>query len=1089
MSFAHRFFLMLMICMPVAGWAGAEGKADAPASLNLGVVSDENTRDIEDMLLVHLQKNAAFRFLERTHLPKITEELLLQEFLGKARWESCDVLILLNSFSSTGAAKERLLIVRFISTHTMQTMGLWVYPLEGADPSTLASMLAARIEPVLTTKGALTERKAVSLSLLRAETPALNAITESATYLLGAQIQNQSNLSLIERWNVRDPGFEQWLRKTAPVNLKAPDMVVEGSLAEINGRTGLRLSIDGKTGTFVEGGADHSLTPAAATAARAIAEAAGMNGLGTAVNALEFKRFESDARWFWKWRSFRQAAAVADTAIYLGSTNPETHYIRALAYMRFPRSWSYASSLRYADTPTAEALQNSLYGLECFMETSSPAALAKAGERWKHLIYAEDMLCRAGELLQGLYLSEHDLPGTPTDRSRLREMAKKLAEQTLSHAVKYEKDRRHYATYLEHIDNDPSRQLPAILASYGGFMVDDPEELIGLYVGAFDQAALRGGSTDNGIPADMFPLRSSGAQFPWVVDWEGRPPGDAFFNRFVKALAGHQRVEVRVPAYLIPVRYSPDKRSANEAAYYTAWLRWLATRLANEKESLAAKPTKYTFQLLACIGGVMEDMRRMKGVGFPEADWRACIAGWIEMAPKNSSEEYAGDTERYLNYLMEASMKASVTAISSSAAPTQEQLVEIYRYFMLAPPPLPAEVRKARTAAYQERVRAVAARQPAATAPRQSTVTVNETARALPRRSVLAKGAESKGGRFSPELLFADQSWGKPFSFAQGDGGTLWFLFWYADYGSDHKVLTFAQTDAALTTILRTVRIDHHNASMMSWSPALFVVQDGAFYWIAHDRFYRLMPGAKSPESLPLAKMQWAQIWQAGGRLWVTGRPGLIYEYVVAEHRLRMISSSMRTPALNALDARDDYGVSGIFEHEGGVYAWIDDRQIYQYDAASAEWREVHGVRKHLRANQTYPADLLLKAIGMGIRVESQDNSVSVLALDPGFGGLLRSDYRRYPAVIRAPDGERIYASEMKPAATTEHALWVLFQSQASGVSLGGWQRRTGAPLNYPLQFPQMNFPQTLHALPDGFLFNASDGLFYLSRGSMSAPK
>lgn len=1028
---------------------------------------------------MHLQKNEELVFLERTNLPKLTEELLLHDFLAKARWESCDVLILLNTFAAPQADGERLWIVRVISTRTLQTLGLWVYPEKAADASSLAVSLAARLGPLLGEGGVFNEGRVVSVSLLRAETPALNAMAEGATYLLGAQIQNQPGLSVIERWNVWDPGFEQWLRRTEPADIRKPDIFVEGMLVETKGGAGLRLAINGAFVTFEGRGGDASLKDVSAAAARAI----GGGGPATAVRGEEAVRFEKDARWFWKWGSFRRAFAAADTAIHLGSVSPETRYIRALAYMRVPRDHGYVSNLQYADTPTEEAFQNSLRGLQCFLENVPPSDAAPSIERWKHVIFSEDVLCRAAQLLQGLYFSEQTLPGTDVERLRFRQLTRELADRTLQYAKKYEKDRSYYATYLEHISNESIRQLPGIVILYGGLMTDEPRQSAAFYAAAFEELARRGGvGGDNGVPSAFFGKERFSNHHPWVSNWENRAIDESACFELARVLMEHSNPEVRIPAYLIPVRYDPENPAVDAKEYDGAWLRRMLPMLKREKEALAANPTKYSFQLLACVGSVMDELRKTTGARFPETEWRQCVATWQEAAPVNSRNEYAGHTERYLRYLMETSLKHPLSPVAGPLP--QEQMGAIYRHFMQAPPPLSAETRQERTLAHAERVRAWKARDASSSvASLKPSVVTDGASRPLPRQPPAEDGArQSDVRRWTPELLFAGHSWGSPGGIVVDDAAnTVWFSFW----NHWENTLTFVATDGKLDTILRVTQVrDWH-----SESPEGFAVDQGSLYWVAGDRLFKLGADATAPEILALPKFAGARIWFAGGRGWLSGQPGLIYEYDAKERRLKLISSSMRSPAMNVLDARNAYRVSRIFEHQGGVYAWIDEQALYQWNEVASDWREIHWTRKHLRPNQSYPADLLLKAIGRGIRVEAQENSLAVLALDPGFGGLLRPDYRSYPAVIRAPDGQTIYASEMKPAATTENALWVLFQSPASGLSLGGWRRGTGAPMNYPLQFPQREFPNFFQALPDGFVFYGGNRLFYLSRAGITAPR
>lgn len=1081
-SFCFVWFALLLV------WANirAEPEAGAVATLNLGVVSDEYTRDLEDMLLINLQKNAGLHFLERTNLPKLTGELMLGDFLGGAKWESCDVLVLLNSFASAAVPKERQLVVRLISTRTLQTLGLWVYPSKGSDASTLAAILAGRMEPVLMQNGA-GGGKAVSVSLLRAETPALKVITEAATYTLGAQIQNRPGLSLLERWNVRDPEFEQWLRQTEPANVKKPDVFVEGSLTEVNGQPGFRLSINGgEPGTFA--GGDQELAGAAAAAARAIAGVAG-TGVKPA-GAPEFLRFEKDARWFWKWGLFRHAAVAAETAVYLGSKNQETRYIRALASQRSKQAWGYLVGLEHADTPLEDGLQNGLHGLDCFLEIPPPGADAKSLDRWKHMIFSESALSEAGELLQGLYLSERDLPGTAEDRFRLRQLASQLAAQATAYAIKYQKDRSYHAAYLEHIENSVSRHLPYVVANYAGFMAKDAKELVALYTAAFEVAAITGARDDNGIPRDMFRVRSSGAHYPWVADWDNRPPSAAVIQEIVFSLIGHPKFEVRVPALLIPVRYAPAKPAEKERDYYAAWLRWVVSKLAKEQESLVVKPTKYSFQVLATVGAAMDDMRPVAGAGFPEAEWRQCIAGWQAAMPASLSGEYAGDTKRYLDYLMEASLKNTAAGASVLPVPSNGEMVAVYRYFMVAPPPLGTAVRKERSSEYQEIVRVAEANRPPPKVWKME-VKRDDTVRPLRRKPVVAENPSPAIRRFGTDLLFAGNTWGGAVSFAQGADDTLWFMFTRNDYDMEDHSITFVRTDAKLSTVLQTVRVEDFKSGQIGWGPAVFTVEGGVIYWVDSNRFFILKPGAATPDSVALPNMGAPRVWFAGGRWWVTGDPGLIYEYFPKDNRLRMVSSSMRTPAMNALDGRDAYRVSRIFEHEGAIYAWIDEKAVYVRDETALDWREIHTARRHLSPNKSYPADILFKAIGSGVRVESQENSVAVLALDPGFGGVLRGDYRRYPAQIRAPDGSSIYDSDMRPVATTEHALWAAYYSQG-GVSVGGWQRQTGIPMNYPVLLPKGSSPWYLHALPDGFVLvegSLNSRLFYLSRERMTETK
>src|SRR5690606_39275342 len=291
----------LLVCRSLAG-AGDEQQ------VRIGLVTDRAVAEVEQLLLVRLQQNPRLLFLERTELPKMSAELTLEGFLGQARWEACDVLVLLDRFqpppiSNPGGGptipQAPLVVARAISTHSLQVLGYWMVPIPAGDPDGVARILGDAIEPALAVPGADAGRRVVSLSLLRADSPALKSLAPSATCRLAAALQAYPRLSLVERWNVRDPQFEQWLRSTEPAGLRPPDVEIAGALIDVDGRAGVRLQINGRVRSFAPAEGDPSLDAVIARAAAAVAEAE--RGAVSPSTADEAARFARDAAWFWKW--------------------------------------------------------------------------------------------------------------------------------------------------------------------------------------------------------------------------------------------------------------------------------------------------------------------------------------------------------------------------------------------------------------------------------------------------------------------------------------------------------------------------------------------------------------------------------------------------------------------------------------------------------------------------------------------------------------------------------------------------------------------------------------------------------------------
>jgi len=1083
--FVMRLFFALTSFLLVAGNALAQS-ASAETPLNLGIIADTDTREIEDCLLVKLQAEPTFRFLERMQFSKVISEFSVQDLLTRGRWESCDVLILLNAFSTSNESKERLLIVRFISTHTLQTMGLWVYPLGGADIPTLAGMVGDRIKPALTREGVFAGRKAVSISFLRAETPALTAWSNSATFLLGEQVQNQSALSLVERWNVRDPSFEQWLRQTMPANVKGPDLFVEGSLTEVNSKPGLRLSINGELKSFDARTGAPTLKEAAEQAAAAIARAAGAPMAKSSPAATEFSRFEKDARWFWKWAWFREAAASADTAVLLGSTARETRYIQALASIHSRRNHEYVSNLAYADTPSVDDLRIVIYGLERFLEIPTPSTAASWPDRVRHLGYSEDAIQWAGQLLQGLYFSQEELPGTEEERGLLRTLTWSLITRTLAYSknLKWE---RLYPAHLEHVGNILSGRLPGLLTSYACFAAKDPEDLIPLYVAAFEAAAREGASErNNSLPQDLFDRRLYYSHNPWVVNWDHHAPDDLFFRKFVTVLTGHPKPEVRILAYLMPAGYPPLLPLAKVRAAQVSWVRWAIGKLEKESAFLAGNPNKYSFQLLGCVGSLMGEMRSTLKGTFPEEAWRKCVSTWMAaFAP--DQDAYSDHTKRYLDYLMRTSLQNKAVQKVEIPAPSDAEIADLYRLFALAPPPADTKTREIETAKVRE-LNQKRQTEPK-TSPTPPLVTMTSSPNPLP-RGPWDNGVNAvSDSRLRPELMFVGLHLGKPISMARSETGSLWFMFW--DNDREEKTLRLFETDAGLKNILRTVTIQNFPGYAYGWERSIMMVRGDSISWVMYQRLYKVRLGTNELESLSLPKMTNFHLWETGDRAWVTGAPGLIYEYFPAEHRLQLISSSMRVPATNLLDGKNEYNPTYMFSHDGLVYVWINGI-LYVRDEAVKDWRKIYtSIASGFPVrNQYYPRDIIFRSLGDGREVSAQSGLLDVLSFDAGFGGILRSSIMKYPIKVQVPGNDVESWDNILSISATANGLWVVFWGPDSEPNLGLWQYRTGARFSYPLRFPKLYRPHSFYILDDGFLFeDQRDNLYYLQRSRLTVAK
>ncbi len=949
------------------------------AVVRVGVVADARARVIEDVLITELQQSGSVTFLERTQLSLIGEELSMQDVFGAAGWEACDLLILLNTFAENENAMPSL-VVRVISTHTMQVIGLWRHPFVSEDPMRLAGLAAAPLRPLLSNDNRTGVRRVVSLGLLRTDSPRLACLTESATYKLAVQLQAYPGLSLVERWDVRSPSFEQWLRKTVPAGLKAPDFVLEGTLADQGSGLGLRLELNGEPLEVLPEPGASGLDAVIVSAAERIATQAKAESRRPV--KLEHLQFERNARWFWKWSAFAHAAASADTALYLGSKNPETGYIRALANLRFPTWPSYLDSNRtYGRAPSEELFARASYGLECFLQIPSPSASAPYVERIAYLRYAEQATRWAAQMLQVLHYSGESLPGTRTERQRFQAHAEELVERVWAFYPK--------ATFasakvplLERVDvYGGDLLLPITLINYGAFLVSNPERLSALYAEWFEELARVERRDYTGpLLGHIQGVRTS-LHHPWYL------PGTGSSDRTAGAVAGftklvrHKNAEVRVMAACMPFRFEPETQS-KDWRKSVVWLRWLIARVVEEEPFFVGRPSPYSHRMLSIVASIIDE-RRMLLVGrFPEAEWRECLRRLLEKVPHGSKVEHEWRTENLLRSLLQISLAVKHPVPHPTPAPADVDALNAWAEFVTAAPQ-PRDVSRVETThqagvaqrAFLERRQREEASKPAVG------FEIDRTPRPILRTPITPPSGGSAA--LALDRLDLGVKSGMPVSVAPGAHDRVWLMF--SDW--ETRSHTWLELGPDMTTILRTVRLRDLPGTMLNAEADVFGVRGDTLFCATFDALYVVDLKEATWQAFETRRMEQARVWIGRDKVWVTGKPGLIHEFQPEARRLVLVSSALRVPATNTLDGRNAYVVSAMIEHDRAWYAWIDGAHLYRRDETTADWREVYTTRVHLSPGKTYPADLLLHSLDKGREIAGV---TTVLLSDPAMKGLLR---------------------------------------------------------------------------------------------------
>jgi hypothetical protein len=1031
--------------------------------LQVGVISDSRTRLIEDLVLVKIQQIEGIKLLERTQLPAITEELSLQNVIKNSRWDSCDVLILLNMYSEPGTDSPSL-VVRAISTHNLKVYGLWVYPFIKDDITGLSDRVSARLTPVLADRQILDNQLVTSISLLRSDSPRLGYLRESTTYRLATELQTYPNIGLVERWNVRSPAFEQWLRQTEPSGLKSPDINIQGSLTETDFKVGLRLAINGEERVFPPETGSDDLKLVIVTAAATIAN---QHLAKPPDKAGEIIRFEQDARWFWKWGAYEQAASAADTAIYLGSKKAETEYLRALANL-FPEK-NYISNLPFAKTPTEKELNKAMYAMECFLAITPPGIKSPEKDRFEYIRYAEVVLLLSGRVVQAIYLGDESMPGTSMERERFRAAMEGLSVR----AMQYYQPRYFYMRKTNSImeginfamDEDV---LPVVLMNFSDFYAKTLDKLGNIYATCFESIAQLGQDPESSVVASLYSTRRNYAHYPWVVDWGNVSPDNNAINAIIHGLMHHQKPEVRVMAYLMPAGYLPRDLSKNQQ-FLVQWLRWMSNRLADESEYLAAHPTPHTFALLGSVGQLVRELRSELKGQFPEAEWRRCVEILWQRCPKNSRVEYEGHTERFLQYCLKDSTDSKNPVGAIMPDPSSDDVVTFYKYFMLAPPPVGAESRSSKTSQQQVLTKAWEARQEEAKknkpAPR---LEIDNTHRPV------GGGSESKPSA-TPDIACHIIKTGFPYGTAisafEAKNGHVWLMYFRSD---PEEVLpdeiAWVELNASLTTVLRIVRIINPDDPFFNDEHDVFFVEGGILYCVGYNGFYAISVDAGDWDYSPLYRMQEAKVWSAGGRLWVTGKPGIIYEYLPEKKKLTLMASAMRTPPTSVLDGREAYVVSSLFDDQGMIYVCLNETDLLAYDSATNDWRKIYTTRTHWSAGKSYPLELMLKGVGSGKnRGASGESMLKVLVQDGRMGGVFSGKFEPGPVQIKFPDG---IAVEPRGVSSLGDSIWFLFTAYTRELELGAVHKNTGARERYRTGFsPAHN--GSLFTVSTGFIFAA----------------
>ncbi len=1066
------FAILVVFAQPFRAVAASTPSPAPPVTV--GFLSDEASRDLAELLRQRLQTEPRIVFLERIQLADLGREIALHDRLAQIHWEGCELLVRLEVFS-TAANRDRQLIVRIIAPRSLQTLGLWVYPFNSADPDGLASRLAPRLLDTLSTS-ARAPTRAVSLSLLRGDTPTLNAIAESATYALAARLHELPGVSLLERWNIRDPAFEQWLLQSTPADLRPPDLRIEGAVTETDGGLALRLSINDTLRVFnpaptaAPAPADQSvsgaLSLAALSAARSLAEDTPAPRDPALKNADQL-RFAADARWFWKWRAFDRAASAAETAVYLGAQDLETLHIRALSYLGLPKT--YVSNLPFAQTPDDAALQNTLRGLEHFNAIPPPPLSADWRDRWRHLHYSAHALNCAGSLLQGLYFSDRPMPGFPEDIRRLRTLSRTLALKTISYAGQPHRFPQSYTNILEHIPAAIGETWFQPLITYAGLWTDDPAELAEQYTRAFAACARAGNGPDVSAPFSVFYPRCISPHYPWIAAWGGPAPDEANVARLVSTLTSSPDPAIRLTACFMFLGRTPPGLPPKIAKIRAICLRWAFDALGREPRFFSTEPTKYSFQFLSFLGGEVRRLREDNPADFPEAEWRAALNRLAAVTRSNPNSEYPGQIARLLTAFIGESRKNALAPTAALPPNTDEEVVAALRVFLVAPPTLSSAERVALTKVARGR-----SPSPPHTDESVGKTTVTRESTSFPLAD--STPPRSEDGRLAPVRLFPGQIWGQALSANYAEDGATWFFF--QDFRS--RTLRFVETDPAFQRAKRVILVQNLPGAFGNARPDHFVVRGQHLYLVDRDALHALSLTDLSLRSYPLPRLAEPCIWRAGASLWIAGGPGIILEFNPADQRLRLVASSMRTPATNSLDARAAYQVTRIFEHEGITYAWLNNQQLYRLAPGGPDTRPLYSTQVHRQPGGAYPVDLLLKGIGISAPRYSYENILDTLILDPRLGGTLAVDTLSQPVLARLPDGTEARTNEVRSAAAAPDHLWLLYRSTRQGLTLGSFARGTGAAAAYPLNFPSRIDPDRIYRVPTGILFSCADSIWFL---------
>lgn len=1040
----------------------------ASAAVKVGIIADSRARPVEELLLVKLPQNAPVTLLERSKLSLINEELSLQGVIGAAGWESCDFLVLLNTFAETDGATPSL-VVRVISTHTLQVIGLWRYPFVRDDPERLGEMIGARLGPLLTGDGTTTPRRIVALGLLRADSPRLTLLTESATYKLAVQLQAYSGIALVERWDVHSPAFEQWLSKTMVSDVKAPDFTLEGSLTDLGSGTGLKLMLNGAEFSVAPGSAGASVDAVIAPAAKEISDRVS-SGNSRAVG-LEPAQFERSARWFWKWSAFEQAAAMADTALYLGSKNTETAYLRALANLKVPMMPYVSGDLRYSRPPTEEVFTRASYGLECFLEIPVPTAKASYAERLAYLRYSEKAVTWVAETLQALYFSEKTLPGTRLERERFREMANELTERVWRFYPTVTFVSTSYVKLVEHVDfYGTNQELMVTLIGYGAFLISDPDRLTALYAEWFEELGRQEAKDYYSPLMTHIDDQRNSLHHPWFVNWTARAESSSAFASHFDALMQHKNPQVRVFASLMPYSVEPQSQSADWRRS-VIWLRWLIGRISAEEDFFVVHPSPYSHEILGTIGLILSERRPYLAGRFPEADLRECLSRLLLKIPKGSRVENEWRTESMLAYLLKASEDVMQPIPRPMPVPTDEEVLKAFEHWVVAAPPLKESAQAEKTRAHEELNQAWKTRQKQEAAEAPVPALLIDANRHLILRS--SAGTASTDQRIVvAQQLNLGGDFGRPISAAADEKGHVWLMFAEVKPNS----FTWVELDAGMSTVLRVVRLRDLPDNGYSYGYDVFGVRGHSLFFVTYNAFYVVDLTARTWNSLDTPRMGEARVWFGRERVWLSGKPGLIYEYLADKESLKLVSSAMREPATNSLDGRKEFTVTAMFEKEETWYAWIDDGLLYRRIEERADWTELYTTRTHWRAGKPYPVDSMLQALGAGRFFSNPyETFLDVLLMDQSMSGTMHDRFSLMPLSAVLPNGQ---TGHMSSASFLGDKLWLLLGGKDNRAALGSIEKGTSRRTFDELSLTDRSM---LFAFERGFLIpSETSSLFYL---------